>query len=116
MAPPTQVAEVHVADRLFLGREIPGGGFVSDEEWAAFLSEVVTPHFPDGLTIWRAQGQWLDPRGNLVQEPVFVLEVFHRGGTDAEASVQAIAIEYKRRFRQDAVLRITAPIKLHFFE
>lgn len=49
-----------VADRLFLGRQIPGGGMVSDADWTAFLAEVVTPRFPEGLTVWRAEGQWLD--------------------------------------------------------
>ena len=37
-----------VADRLFFGRAIPGGGLVSEAEWTAFLAEVVTPASPTG--------------------------------------------------------------------
>src|SRR5215210_5009412 len=66
-----------VADRLFCGRSIPGGGSVSDEEWTAFVDGVVTPRFPDGLTIWRADGQWRGKDGTLVHEPVMVIEILH---------------------------------------
>src|SRR5262245_29360471 len=97
-----------MADRLFFGRAIPGGGFVSEAAWSAFLHEVVTPRLPDGLTVWRAEGQWTDPSGRLVHEMVMVLEVLHPAGPRAEACLAAIAREYKSRFRQDAVLRVSS--------
>src|SRR5262249_11578696 len=62
-APSPLASRALVTDRIFFGRAIPGGGSVSEEEWATFLAEVVTPRFPDGLTVWRAEGQWTDPRG-----------------------------------------------------
>ncbi|MGH7567104.1 MAG: DUF3574 domain-containing protein [Gemmatimonadota bacterium] len=105
-----------VADRLFLGREIPGGGTVSDAEWAVFLENVVTPRFPEGLTVWRAEGQWRDPQGITVREPVMVLEVLYPHGSEAEASIAEIAEEYRRRFRQDAVLRVTEDAHVRFFD
>jgi hypothetical protein len=109
-------AEVLVADRLFFGRAIPGGGSVSEEAWAAFLGEVVTPRFPEGLTVWRAEGQWTDPRGGLVREPVMVVEILHPAGTRADAPLAEIAREYKTRFRQDAVLRVTTPARVLLYE
>jgi hypothetical protein len=101
-----------VIDRLFFGTNIPGGGRVSDEEWKAFVREVVTPRFKDGLTIFEGNGQWLDPRGDLVHEHVMVVEVAHptRGAIDAD--LHAVADEYKKRFHQDAVLRLTIPARL----
>ena len=98
-----------VADRVYFGRAIPGGGSVSEEAWATFLAEVVTPRFPDGLTVWRAEGQWTDPRGPLVREPVLVVEILHPAGPRADSSLAAIAREYRRRFHQGAVLRVTTP-------
>lgn len=48
-APPAAPATALViSDRLFFGRDIPGGGMVSDADWAAFLEEIVTPRFPQG--------------------------------------------------------------------
>lgn len=105
-----------VADRLFFGRTIPGGGVVTDEEWAAFLRDVVTPRFPDGLSVWRADGQWLDSRGALEHEQTMVVEVIHPSSPEVDAALRAIADEYKRRFRQDAVMRVTSPVHMRFYE
>jgi hypothetical protein len=106
-----------VADRLFFGRDIPGGGgTVSDSAWSAFLREVVTPRFPAGLTILHAEGQWREEDGRIVREESFVLEVVHPAGPAAEADLQAIAEEYKRRFRQEAVMRVTLPARQRFYD
>ena len=105
-----------VADRLFFGRTIPGGGSVSDDDWTAFLRDVVTPRFPSGLSVWRADGQWLDSHGTLEREQTMVVEVIHPGSGEVEVRLREIADEYKRRFRQDAVLRITTPARMHFYE
>jgi hypothetical protein len=109
-------AEVLVADRLFFGRAIPGGGSVSEEAWAAFLGEVVTPRFPEGLTVWRAEGQWTDPRGGLVREPVMVVEILHPAGPRTDTSLTEIIQEYRRRFRQDTVLRAIAPARVFRYD
>lgn len=109
-------ATTMVADRLFLGRQIPGGEEVSDAEWTAFLAEVVTPRFPEGLTVWRADGQWLDEQGRTVREPVMVIEVIYPSGAAADAAIVEIAEEYRRRFRQEAVLRVTEDARVRVFE
>jgi hypothetical protein len=105
-----------VSDRLFFGRDIPGGGTVSDADWAAFVEEIVTPRFPQGLTIWRAEGQWRDDAGRTVQEPVLIVEVLHPPGPAHDRAVAEIAEEYRRRFRQEAVLRVTTEARSRLFE
>jgi hypothetical protein len=106
-----------VADQLFFGRNIPGGGgTVSDSAWSAFLREVVTPRFPAGLTILRAEGQWREGDGRVVREDSLVLEVLHPAGPAADADLREIAEEYKRRFRQEAVLRVTLPVRMRIYE
>lgn len=96
-----------VSDRLFFGRSIPGGGMVSDAEWTGFVDSVITPRFPNGLTIWRAEGQWREATGTLARESVMVLEVLYPADSASDRAVREIAEEYKRRFRQEAVLRTT---------
>src|SRR5205085_8611428 len=103
-----------VSDRLFFGRNIPSGGNVSEAQWDNFVRDVVTPRFPKGLTIWQARGQWRDPRGASVHEDVYVVEIFHDPNVD-EAAIAAIAQEYKKRFGQDAVLRVTSRSKMRFY-
>lgn len=104
-----------VVDRLFFGTNIPSGGQVSDEEWKAFVKDVVTPHFKDGLTILEGDGQWLDPRGDLVREHVHIVEVAHKPGAEHDEAIAAIAAEYKKRFKQDAVLRVTEPVTMRLY-
>ena len=104
---PTTAAtpEKVVADQLFFGRNIPSGGTVSDSAWAVFLAEVVTPRFPDGFTVTRGEGQWRGANGVIEREAGFVFLVHHSPGVPPDSVFEAIAREYIRRFRQEAVLR-----------
>src|SRR5205823_15076142 len=76
-----------VADRLFFGRNIPAGGTVSEAQWEEFVRDVVTPRFPKGLTVWQGKGQWLDPRGSVVREDVYVVEILHDPVAADEAAI-----------------------------
>jgi len=115
-APPLAGEQDLVDDRLVFGRNIPTGGQVSDSAWSAFMAEVITPVFPAGLTVLRSEGQWLDPRGNLVKEPGVIVLLLHPRGTPADSVFERIATEYRRRFHQDAVLRETMPAHTWLYE
>jgi len=106
-APPVCTAPLKPALEvdLYFGRERMGGGPVSDAEWAAFVSEVVTPRFPDGLSVFDGSGQFREPSGRIVRErsALLVLVVF-----DAPAhrvKVGEIIETYKSRFNQHNVFR-----------
>src|SRR4051812_38962186 len=47
--------------QLFFGRSIPGRTDLTNQEWAEFAEQVVTPHLPDGFTAFDADGQWMNP-------------------------------------------------------
>jgi len=104
-----------VEERLYFGTDIPSGGHVSDEEWNAFVRDVVTPRFKEGLTILDGNGQWLGADGQIAREHVHIIEVGSKPGPELDAALSAIAAEYKKRFKQEAVLRITAPVKMKFY-
>lgn len=59
--------EVVQAD-LYLGRSISGGGEVSELEFQEFVDDVISPSF-SGLTVFDAEGQFLDDTGSVVKEP-----------------------------------------------
>jgi len=103
-----------ISDRLYFGRNIPSGGTVSDQAWASFLAEVVTPRFPAGLSVLSADGQWRGADGRIDHEKSFVLELLHPGDTASEQAVREIAAEYKRRFSQEAVLRVRDRVEASF--
>jgi hypothetical protein len=116
MSSAPSAAAVQVSERLFFGRSIPGGGLVSDEDWSRFLRDVITPRFPQGWTVWEAEGQWLEAAGVLAREAVIVVEIIHSPGANLESSLEQISQEYKRRFRQEAVLRVTSAVQRRMYD
>jgi len=58
-APPAAVAQPNRPDcenafartELFFGSAKPDGSAVTEEEFSTFLDQVITPRFPDGLTL-----------------------------------------------------------------
>jgi hypothetical protein len=91
---------------LFFGRSRAGMEVVSDAEWAGFLAQVVTPRFPDGLTVLDAAGQWRDRAGRIDRERAKLLLLVLPGATAAEAAaaVAPVTADYVQRFGQEAVL------------
>jgi hypothetical protein len=106
--------DLWISDRLFFGRSIPGGGVVSDAEWSAFVAEVVTPRFPDGLTIYAAKGQWREADRKIVGEDVAVIEILHPASDAAERAIGEIQRAYRERFRQEAVMRVKGKARVTF--
>lgn len=92
-------------DVLYFGRHRPDGGVVTDAEWRAFVDDVLTPRFPDGLTLVSAVGQWRGGDGRIEREPSEVATILHAGDASARRAIDEIIGEYKRRFAQEAVLR-----------
>ncbi len=81
-----------------------GAGRSGRGAWRRFLSEVVTPRFPDGLTSLEAFGQWRGSRG-LAREPAHLLIIFYRPDATSEERIEAVRTTYKRLFAQTSVLR-----------
>ena len=90
---------------LYFGTETPSG-HVTPEEWTQFLSEMVTPRFPEGLSSWQASGQWRSVSGQIIREPSYVLSLVHPDDLVPDKAVQEIITSYKTRFKQEVVLRV----------
>lgn len=95
---------------LFLGQNIGTMGRVSDAEWRRFLTEEVTPRYPDGFTVLNAAGQWRDPMGRIISEDSRNLVVIVRDPAAELPKIMAIRDTYKTRFHQDAVLFVQSQI------
>jgi hypothetical protein len=104
-----------VRDVLYFGRNRPTGGEVADADWDAFLAAVVTPRFPDGLTIVEAHGQWRGPSGAVERERTELITLLHPADPASQRAIEEIATEYKRRFGQEAVLRERLAACTRFF-
>ncbi|MBD2102653.1 DUF3574 domain-containing protein [Leptolyngbya sp. FACHB-261] len=92
---------------LFFGRNISGGGQVSEDEFQTFVDSVITPRFPAGLTIFDADGQFLDNTGTIIQEPSKVVTLFVEDTPYSEAEISEIVAAYLQQFNQESVLQVT---------
>jgi hypothetical protein len=97
-----------VAEAYF-GRSVRDRPEVRDDEWDAFLAEVVTPAFPDGLTALDGAGQWRRAEGTILRERSKLLVVVLPGQDAAAARARLRPVEeaWKQRFRQQSVLTAT---------
>jgi hypothetical protein len=82
---------------------------VTEAEWQSFLDQVLTPRFPAGLTVVPAAGQWRGQSGAVERERSTIVTLFHAGDAASRRAVTEVALEYKRRFGQEAVLRERSP-------
>jgi Protein of unknown function (DUF3574) len=94
-----------VSDLLYFGTEMPGA-VVTQAQWSDFLGTVVTPKFPEGLSVWPASGQWRSATGAVTREASHVLNLVHPETEAADSAVRAIVTAYKSQFQQEAVLRV----------
>lgn len=98
---------------LYFGRNIAGIGEVTEQQFRQFAREVVTPRFPDGLTLLDALGQFHD--GNrIVRERSKVLVLLVPDSGETAGKVAQVVREYKRRFQQQSVLRTENTLCLSF--
>lgn len=100
--------------QLFMGRSGEDGEVVDDAAWEDFLAEVVTPRFPDGLTVLDARGQWRDSTGLIQKERSKLLVILAPSGDEAPRLVDEVTGEYKRRFDQEAVVQVVADACVSF--
>jgi hypothetical protein len=91
------------SELLYFGTSSPRGP-VTPAQWTGFLERNVAPRFPDGFTVWQADGQWRGESGEVEREGSYVLNVVHAGGSAQHFA--AIIDAYKTQFQQEAVLRV----------
>lgn len=64
----------------------------------------MTRRFPDGLTVWEAEGQWRTPAGSIDQEQSKVLLLVHPDTAAARQALQSVIEAYRKAFDQPSVL------------
>jgi len=95
---------------LYFGRDKQGGGEVSEAEWAAFLTDTVTPRFPDGFSVLNVEGQTREPSGRIVRERTKLMVVVVFDAPAHQGKVREIVEAYNSRFGQRGVFRSEQPV------
>jgi Protein of unknown function (DUF3574) len=86
-------------------------GVVAEEQFREFVDQHVSPLFPGGLTVLKAEGRFRAKDDVVVKEPSFVLVVLYpcQALADGSRHVDRIRTLYKERFVQHSVLRVDDP-------
>ena len=94
---------------LYFGGARPKGS-VSELEWQLFLRDEVTLRFPNGMTVWDAEGQWRGPEGKIGHERTKVLLLVHPDTEAARNAVRVVINRYRKSFEQESVLWETSHV------
>jgi Protein of unknown function (DUF3574) len=105
-------ASPFIRTELYFGRNKPDGKEVTRKEFDEFLSGFVTERFPDGLTVLKGRGQFLNSKGDVERERSVVLILLYptSARNEKHIKIEEIRDEYKRRFMQQSVLRVDDPL------
>ncbi len=100
---------------LYFGRAKPDGSMVSDDEFRAFLDDIITPRFPNGLTVLSGAGQFRGSSGMITREgSMFVILLYPAGEKDSSAHIEEIRASYRKAFAQESVLRVDGESCVYF--
>src|SRR5262245_10893171 len=105
-------ASPFIRTELYFGRNKPDGKEVTRKEFDEFLSGFVTERFPDGLTVLKGSGQFLNSKGDVERERSVVLILLYptSARNEKHIKIEEIREEYKTRFMQQSVLRVDDPL------
>lgn len=97
---------------MYFGLQRRDGSAVTEHERKSFVEEVVTPHFPAGLTVFDGAGQWRNAAGRIEREPSKVLVILHPNTEAVDAKVDEVRRLYCERFNQEAVMKVVSAARV----
>lgn len=98
----------------WFGLSRPDGPSISTQQWRHFVDQVITPVFPNGLSIVEAKGQWLGNNGERLSENSRGLLLIYPASKEKSQAIDLIRTRYRQLFAQEAVMRIDQPVCVAF--
>ncbi len=83
-----------------------GGAEIPPAELDGFIDAVITPWFPGGATVYRAETRWQSPENKVLLAKSAVVELVYPDDQEHREHVLAIIDRYKQRFHQRSVLLV----------
>lgn len=100
---------------LFFGTDRAGMAPVNDSEWQSFVDNVITPRFPEGLSMYPVAGQYLQGMMvGLIKEKSYDVVLLHDGTDGPSQAIEQIRTTYKTQFNQESVLRLDTAVCVSF--
>ena len=104
-----------IKTEIYFGEDEPGKKHVGLAAWRTFLSEVVTPLFPKGMTVLEAYGQMQHRDGRIEKQPSRVIVLVHPAGKGADRRIHLVIQGYRGRFQNAQVMRLRTTVQAEFF-
>ena len=104
-----------IRSEIFFGRIIPGGGQVSEEQFASFLQDSVTKAFPVGMTVYDVYGQMERADGDIVRQDTKVVLLVHDGSQANEQAITDIISNYRSSFGNPQVMHLRTGTEPQFW-
>ena len=83
--------------------------------WNDYLDNVVTPRFPEGLTVLDASGQWRVKEGQKPRRGSSrIIILIHEASEEKSRNLDEIREIWKERAGHISVLKVTAPVEVSF--
>ena len=100
--------------QLWFGLSQPDGQLLSAQQWQSFVDQVITPAFPQGLSVMEAKGQWLGNNGVRVSENSRGVLLIYPPSTEKSQAINQIRTRYRQLFAQESVMRVDQPVCVAF--
>jgi hypothetical protein len=91
---------------MFFGLSKGQAETITASDWNKFVDSVITPKFPNGLSIYDASGQWKDSTGTIIKEGTKVVLIVSENNDKVFSSIDEIRTAYKKQFDQESVMLI----------
>ena len=104
-----------VRTELFYGAgRLPHDGKI-DTRWENYIDNIVTPRFPEGLTLIEGTGQWrVKPNQQPRRNRTRILILIHEDTPEKSRLVDEIRVLWKEISGQQSVLRVSQPAEVSF--
>lgn len=96
----------HRTELYFGTSHADGSAPVTPAQFQSFINTVVTPRFPDGLTVLDGRGQWRNDDGGISKEDSHELILLYPlNDRSASGKIEYIRKAYEKTYDQESVLR-----------
>jgi hypothetical protein len=96
----------HRTELYFGTSHADGSAPVTAKQFQSFVNSVVTPRFPDGLTVLDGRGQWRNDDGSLSKETSHELILLYPlNDRSASGKIEYLRRAYEQQYDQESVLR-----------
>ena len=105
----------YVRTELYYGAGIREEKGDYDTVWNEYLDRVVTPRFPEGLTLIEASGQWrVKPDQKPRRSGSKILVLIHEATEEKFRKLDEIRSIWKERSGHRSVLKVTNPVEMEY--